>query len=275
VTFEEISRSKVYEVKKRIHIVPLGFEFERVVKSLEILEAEKIIFLDQIESDKSQPYLTEIVNYWIKKSSPLKECYSIEKCDLFSWWDTLRTISEIYFKLSPESMKIAINLSTGTKISAMAGYYASLICPKIEIYYSKMSNYQEDKIEGAPLSSGFDMNIEVPKIMIKIPEKHIIHFLKLFSDQIQSLDRDYLYKRDCVSFLKILDPERFAEHLREVSESSRTVSTRSYRLLKKKYISPLIGWKFLIIWVDGRERIKLTQEGLRNLRIYTNFYKIR
>jgi predicted transcriptional regulator len=265
----EMTDEDIVRTPLRTHIVPLGFEFERIIQPLDVLRAEKVIFLKQTNGTLGLPYLEKIREHWkLTKSTLLKKNTLIE-CELFDWWDVVTKISKIYRESKAQHDELHINLSSGTKICAMAGYYACLITD-IQPYYAQMENYAPNTESPTPISSGFARNLKIPYIRIKKPDRSLIWFLKLFKDS-SGADRQ-LTKRDCVDFIFIIDPDIKHSHDLQAKKSNRIVATISYTVLKNKYIEPLLGWGYIKISRKPREKIKITKDGERNLQIYSNFY---
>jgi hypothetical protein len=252
----------------------LGFEDERIYVPLANLNAEKVVFLDQIHSKESHPFLNNIYSYWEKVQSKLLSNNEVRYCDLFDWWDILLKISEIYRDFPVETYEIFINLSSGSKISAMAGYHACLL-GEITPYYARMKNYAIKREKNQPISSGFLKNIKIPLSSIKKPPKNIIQFLDFFEQILKKKNLKSLSKKELIPVMQMVrsiqNQEKDNLNTIEIDE----ISTKLYNMLKKEYLKPLQDWNFIRYSNEYEKAIFITAEGKHNLAIYRNFYRIR
>jgi hypothetical protein len=120
----------------RVHIAPVGYEVRRVTEPLVRLRADRVYLVTLNAEDSAQ-------KYWKDVHRVLRTEYkSIEVRDIFEEiWDFYRVLSR-YGKIAREEVGrgniVYVNVSTGTKVTAMVGLLSSMFWGT-SAYYARTS----------------------------------------------------------------------------------------------------------------------------------------
>jgi len=236
-------------VKLRVHIAPVGFEVDRVVLPLSDLKADKVwlIVEPDIESGKASYHYDEVKRQLISLGIVFDEM----RCDIRDLFILLNTYREI---IAQEiGNQIYINVSTGTKIEAIAGTMASMIfrddTVEITPYYAQPKNYEITPEIGQQFTSGYDGVIQLPNYRIERPKSRLIKTLRIIRDGQPIRKKDLI---DCCVEKKLI----------EVDSNSKHPESAKHSQLSKNLIEPLLQWNLISVSERGkRSRISITQDG--------------
>jgi len=241
-------------VKLRVHIAPVGFEVDRVVLPLVDLKADKVwlIIEPNIESSDASYHYNEIQER-LDSLGVLSDKKQCEIHDLFGLLNIYRKIID-----DEKGNQIFINVSTGTKIEAIAGTMASMIfrdsTTEITPYYAKPKNYEITPEKGQQFTSGYDGVIQLPNYRIERPKPRLIKALKIIQDG------QPIRKKDLIDYC-------VKEKLIEIDPNSKHPESAKHSQLSKNLIEPLQQWDLISVSERGkRSRICITQDGENILR---------
>ncbi|MBS7615467.1 hypothetical protein KEJ18_07060 [Candidatus Bathyarchaeota archaeon] len=227
---------------------------DRIVLPLIRLKADKIWLITEKnpEVDSAKPYLDKVKDELDKH----KIQYVVEKCGIRDMFDILKT----YRRIIEEEHKhqIFINVSTGTKIEAIAGMMACMMFKKdqrhISPYYVEPEDYNVKPTQGQPLSVGCKEIFPLPDYKIEKPDERLIHTLVIISEKGKISKKELI--QDCIN-----------ENLISVKSDARNPEVAKYSALNKNLINPLLSWRFIeVMGVGRRSRIKITEEGQNVLK---------
>jgi len=234
--------------KLRVHIAPVGFEIDRVIKPLVELKADKVwlIIEENIEQGDANYHYQEIK----KELKKLKIPFDERRCQfraLFELLNEYRMIIEV-----EHEHEIYINVSTGNKIEAIAGMMAAMMfhSEKVSVtpYYAVPKKYEIKPKEGEQFTSGYKDVIQLPNYTIERPKPHLISALKLIQES-KNASKKQLIEFFMQQKLIVIDKK---DH----SESAK------HSQLNKKFLDPLSEKKFIEIEGKGRAaRIKISPDG--------------
>ena len=115
----------------RIHIAPVGFEVERVTAPLEADRADRVYLLTRSERDAAAPFVEEVARRLEGAAWPVEvRVVRTDLWDVFHALSSLRAIFEAERRTdrnAREVLPIRVNVSTGTKITAIAGTLACML----------------------------------------------------------------------------------------------------------------------------------------------------
>lgn len=128
--------------RARVHIAPVGFEVERVVDPLLSERADRVYLLTRAERDVTAPFVEEVRRRLLRAPWPIDvRLVRTELWDVFGALGTLRSIFSAERRTdrtAPDLLPLRVNVSTGTKITAIAGTLACMLW-KGEPYYVQVS----------------------------------------------------------------------------------------------------------------------------------------
>lgn len=254
--------------KRRIHIASVGFEVDRIVLPLEKYLADKVWLLtDKSElKNEGQIFLEQVIeqienldhhcSYKVKR-------HDVENRDLFS---AMRSIREIIQEES--NHQIFVNVSTGTKIQAIAGMMACMMFKSGESqptpYYVVPNDYAHHRERGEQMTSGLKDVVCLPDYRIEKPDETLVKTLELIAEL--SEGSKSVTKKELNNVLLdngIIQTQRIESTLDQNTKVS------AYQKLDRRIINPLqTTWKCISIEGKGRgARISITPDGKNMLTL--------
>ncbi|MHB8352662.1 MAG: HFX_2341 family transcriptional regulator domain-containing protein, partial [Thermoplasmata archaeon] len=126
----------------RIHICPVGFEVERVTEPVLSERADRVYLLTRRDDDDAAPFVEEVVRRIERAPRPIE--VEVRRADIWDVFGALRAFRAIFEeegrgdRRSTEVVPLRVNVSTGTKITAIAGTLACMLW-KGEPYYAQVT----------------------------------------------------------------------------------------------------------------------------------------
>ena len=233
--------------KLRIHVCPIGYEVDRIVKSAIELRAERVWIIKEKESskEKAKKFIKSVEVGLKNKNIEVKE-KGVSRDDLF---DNLRVMKEIF--QCEENNEIHVNVSAGSKIQAIASMMA---CMMFKEYNPKPYYVEPKKYENPinkPQSSGVNRIIPLPNYEIKKPEDKLIKALDIIHQNKGKITKKKMAERVIKAGLI------------EVDDTDKKIDQGDYAKLDHHFIKPLKNiWHFITIKKIGRNHlIEITPIG--------------
>lgn len=137
-----ISRTPDGDPRARIHIAPVGFEVERITEPILSDRADRVYLLTRSERDAAQPFVDAVVRRLRAAPWPVEvRVTPTEIWDVFGALGAFRQIFEGERRVDRHDssvVPIRVNVSTGTKITSIAGTLSCMLW-KGEPYYVRVS----------------------------------------------------------------------------------------------------------------------------------------
>jgi len=233
-------------IPDRIHIVPLGYEEDRVFKTANRLKANYVILLRHNGDTNDDAANTHFENV----CEGLRENeieYDVKKCDLFDMYGSLGEISQLIVDNQKE--EVFVNLSTGSKVTAIAGMIACMATGEATPYYVRAEKYAEIPV-------GVDRIDKLPAYHIQPPKPEQIKILDLLNSNGPST------KRELIEYGNEYDLPFYSEHQAEEFKAR-------YPVLASKIINPLSERGCLNIQEQGRKKkVNINKRGKDTLRAF-------
>ena len=179
-------------LKERVHIIPVGFEKDRIVLPVLKLKADRVYLIVESESDSVKNFV-EYAKKEFKKYGISFEEVKCHRNDLFKNLLNLREIIE-----KEKKNLIYINISSGSTVTSIAGVMASMLFKEKNIsiipYYAKPTRYISEGKK--PESSGLDEIFEIPNYETHLPKPHLIKVMKFIGGKTEGIR-----KKDLVDFV--------------------------------------------------------------------------
>jgi hypothetical protein len=132
----------VGDPRSRVHIAAVGFEVERVTDAIRGDRADRVYLLRRAERDAATPFLTAVERRL--RSLPWSPEVHVVTTDIWDLFASLAAYRHIFAaeqrldRRATEPVPLRVNVSTGTKITAIAGTLACMLW-KGEPYYVRVS----------------------------------------------------------------------------------------------------------------------------------------
>lgn len=250
-------------IQNRVQIVPLGFEYARLKEPILHWKADVVVAIEYAESDREIPFLSALVD-------ELDQNERIEldrrECDLFELYDALGTITEAITDYEMDD--VYVNLSAGSKITAIAGMIACMASGASPIYARPDYGPDGEQIPDEPLHDEVAEVFELPTYSIDRPMNMHIEFLAhIEAGTTAETHGRYqgVPKKELIEFA--IDQEF------DFAVKSETTSQKGYyRLLDRHVIVPLVEHGYIEIEKVGRQKFaSLTSDGKNVLRAFRHF----
>ena len=251
------------ETKKRVHIMPLGFENDRIVSPAKRESADKVILLDYIADDIERPAYHAEVKEELKNSGVKLE---IESCNLFDLYESIATIAAIAVDETEAGNIVYVNLATGSTITGIAGMIACMVTHQTYPYYVQGDEYNAGTEE--PIVETAKAPEKLPQYPMDHPEKQHIEVLGFLKRQRNketegNAKNTKVYKKDIISYGK-------ENGLEFVSEYSGDTEKGYYRRLERHVLEPLEQKGYVEIKEQGRKKLsEITETGENTHRAFS------
>lgn len=127
---ERRRRTRDGDPHARVHVAAVGFEVERVTEAVLEDRADRVYLLTQAGDDAAAPFVAEVVRR-LRRARSIE--VRVEKTAIWDVFATLRTLRDIFERErridrhARGVVPVRVNVSTGTKISAIAGTLACML----------------------------------------------------------------------------------------------------------------------------------------------------
>ncbi|WP_251341228.1 DUF6293 family protein [Haloplanus halophilus] len=246
-------------VAERVHVMPLGFEHDRIVEPAVEYRADRVILLDWIADDIERPAYHEDVLADLDSAG-----IDVERreCALFDLYDSIAVVAEIATdEATPDgeddvANEVYVNLATGSKITAIGGMIACMVTGAAHPYYVRAERYASGT---EPVGYGMELAIDLPTYPMDRPDRQQIAVLdRLVEEGACSkkalirfgADRDLPFIRDCD----------------RPFDGSGKPTKQAYARLRRHVVDPLREREFVTVEAAGTtRRVRATEAG-RNAR---------
>lgn len=252
--------------QKKIHIVPMGYEIDRIEIPLRDIGADRVYLItDENEGKTGLLYLKEL-NRRIKKLIREKDL-TILNCAMWDFRQLMSLLCELVRKEKSAGNFVYINLSSGSKLSAIAGTLASLMYGAVP-YYAQAEKYniEHPDIEGGKIkgiTSGVKKILKIPAYTIEPPADELIRALAILLEHDGRISqKEYIFELENQGLLKDAT-EKWGKR--------KEVTKKGYAKAKRHYFEKLEdkGW----VEKKGKGRssyIKITEEGKNTFETFIN-----
>jgi len=237
------------DVPKRVHIVPLGYELDRIVRPVVDGNADEVILLepDADREDVDRPSYHETARQRVRDEGIRTETV---ECDIFNLFSSLGTIAEISNRLCDHN--VYVNLASGSKVTAIGGMIACMVTGAIP-YYVRAEEYAGG--EERPVASGAKPPETLPKYPIEEPNPERVAVLAYVERNQPVTKRDLIDhgRREGLPFVERYDTEGVQNPKRGYY---RRLNTHVVRAAREPRVRRDRGTLQVSVPVRHRERIE-------------------
>ena len=235
----------------RIHIVPVGYDSTRVTEPLLSKKADKVYFIRHVGDKGYSRYYDFITSELHDTGIEIHE----EFVDIWDLFQCIRKFKEIVN--SEKDNHFYVNVSTGSKITAIAGMLTSMLMPHVEPYYVHIE-YSSQKIQKKIKKDVVKESNELPVFEINQPPNEYLVTLSLLSKY------DYMKKSKLIEELE----EKNIIKQKDMNKSFFSEHAKHSQL--RAILDPMErNWDFINIEGKGKKsRVKITSQGNFALKIF-------
>lgn len=250
-------------VRNRVQIAPLGFEYARLREPILHWKADVVVAIDYSDGRREIPYQTALLD---ELAGNDRIDLDRRSCDLFDLYDALGAITGAITDY--ESDDVYVNLSAGSKITAIAGMIACMASEASPIYARPDYGPDGERIPAEPLHDEVESMFELPTYPIERPSALLIAFLaKIDEGSEDSSHGRYrgTSKKELIEFAR-------EEEFPFVAQSEAATQKGYYRLLDRHVTAPLREKGYVETEQVGRRKyVSLTPQGENTLRAFRHF----
>ena len=188
---------------KRVHVIPIGLEVDRILEGFKEYPANYAVFV------KSKKIGSEVERIARENAESVKEKikYTVEIDDIELDYHDFKTsfveFKRLFEKLQDRGYSVYVNLSSGTRIVASAALIASFLTGARPYYVvPKKYNYPEGK---TVLSEGAEKILTIPTLNVTLPNEEEVKILHALAEAGGKVSKQV----DLIPFLE--DKEFFKE----------------------------------------------------------------
>jgi hypothetical protein len=235
------------DVAERVHLMPVGYENDRIVLPAERFQADRVVLL-AYEDETDHPSYQETVRERLAEAGIDHETV---RCDIFDFYDCIGTVAELATRFADH--EVYVNLASGSKVTAIGGMIACMATGATP-YYVRAEHYAAET--DGDVAEGIHSVTELPTYPMESPEPQHVAVM-------DHVDReDGARKRDLIDYGK----ERGLPFIAEREAANRK---SEYRLLDSHVLDPLAANGYVTLEDVGRStRVSLTESGVNTLRAF-------
>jgi hypothetical protein len=228
-----------YQVPDRVHIMPVGFEEDRIFKTAQELKADQVVLIVNRNDSEEERVHRDVAEAKLRELGYDPE---IVDCDIFNLYESLGAIARVISRYEDED--VHVNVSTGSKVTAIAGMIAAMMS-RANAYYVRAEKYKNEDVP-----RGIKDIFELPRYPIEKPDLQHILILEYLNES----SRQKVTKSDLIDFAELQGLQFISN--KDVSRKAK------YRLLDNHIIEPLLNDGYITISEEGRNRIvDISEEG--------------
>jgi hypothetical protein len=235
------------EVAERVHLMPVGYENDRIVLSAERLRADRVVLLRYVD-ETAHPSYVETVRERLDDRGIDHETVA---CDIFDFYDSIGTVAELATRFADH--EVYVNLASGSKVTAIGGMIACMATGATP-YYVRAERYAAETDDD--VAEGIHSVTELPTYPMESPEPQHVAVMDY-------VDREGgARKRDLIDFGK-------EAGLAFIADRDAANRKSEYRLLDSHVLGPLAEHGYVELEDVGRStRVSLTGSGRNTLRAF-------
>lgn len=165
------------DVRDRVHIIPLGYERDRVVVPPVRMGADTVVLVKHSRDDPENypEYYDDIFEAFDESAVQVAEV----NADIFDLYDALGTIAGLIQKYDHDD--VYVNLATGGKVTAIAGMIACMVTEAATPYYVSADTYGDHRQE--PVARNVTNISNLPTYPIDAPTPEQVQMLAYIAEE--------------------------------------------------------------------------------------------
>jgi len=235
------------DVAERVHLMPVGYENDRIVLPAERFQADRVVLL-AYEDETDHPSYQETVRERLAEAGIDHETV---RCDIFDFYDCIGTVAELATRFADH--EVYVNLASGSKVTAIGGMIACMATGATP-YYVRAEHYAAET--DGDVAEGIHSVTELPTYPMESPEPQHVAVM------------DYVERENGARKRDLIDFGKEAE-LPFIADRDAANRKSEYRLLDSHVLGPLAENGYVELEEVGRStRVTLTESGRNTLRAF-------
>jgi hypothetical protein len=243
------------QVSKRVHLIPMGYEKDRITVPALEYNADEAILLEPSTDEKGvhRPAYHDNIRDMLQEGGVDVETV---ECDIFNLYESLGTVAQLANEFSEHH--VYVNLASGSKVTAIGGMIACMATGATP-YYVRAQEYAGG--DETPVAEGVK-NIEMlPKYHIEAPERQNIEILSYIKESDGTLT-----KHDLIEFGKQNELPFISRY---DTDGVNNPDRGYYRRLNTQVISPLADAGFINVEKHSKyQYVTITESGENQLQAF-------
>jgi Family of unknown function (DUF6293) len=247
--------------RARIHIVPVGFEVERITEPLTTDRVDRVYLVTRPDRDAAAPFVDEVVRRLARAPWPIE--VRLVRTNL---WDPFEALAAYRGVFEAERraerrvhgvLPIRVNVSTGTKITAIAGTLACMLWNGEPYYVQVSRSWYSDRTPRVRAVHDVVERVDPVNVYeLRAPASELIEVLEALARRGGSLR-----KRELIRELGLDRPAK---------DGGRVASPQAQHGRLRRRLEPLEQrWGFVASEARGpRARVRLTDQGRVALTLF-------
>ena len=244
-----------------MHIVPVGFEVERVTEPLLDERADRVYLITRRERDAAAPFVEEVTRRLRRAPGPID--VRIVGTDPWSVFETLATYRGIFeaerraTRGAPGILPLRVNVSTGTKITAIAGTLACMLWNGDPYYVQVSRSWYSDRTPRVGAVHDVVDRVEPVNVYeLRAPAPELVEVLDALARRGGSLRKRELLRELALD--------------RRTRDGGAALSAQAQHGRLRRRLEPLEQrWGFVHTEATGpRARVALTEQGRVALALF-------
>ena len=235
------------DVAERVHLMPVGYENDRIVLSAERFRADRVVLLEY-DDETGHPSYVETIRERLDERGIDHESVT---CDIFDFYDSIGTVAELATRFDDHD--VYVNLASGSKVTAIGGMIACMATGATP-YYVRAERYAAES--DGDTAEGIREVTELPTYPMESPDPQHVAVMDYLSRE------DGARKRDLITFSK-------EAKLPFIADRDAANRKSEYRLLDSHVLDPLRENGYVTVRERGRSKlVELTEAGENTLRAF-------
>ncbi len=254
----------------RVHVAPVGFEFDRVILPALDMKADKIYLLFLTHEpgvpDINWPFVQRIQEALIQKGYRENEDLLLVQTNIFDLYACLVTIAGIFGQEQRAGNQIFFNVSSGGRIPSFAGLLGCMYFGGTPYYCHPVKWDYLENLKG-PITSGMRKWELVPAHAIDRPASDLITFLESIDTYLtQKPTARVITRHGCAELLPKLESED--------AENKDKIESKQYNRVARM-LDKLLHMDYISYTDERRKKIAPTTEGKNAVKIFKEYDRAR
>lgn len=244
-------------VAERVQVVPLGFEYTRLLESVRAWKADRVVAIEHVDA-ADVPFIDAFL---AELDGDDRVELEVRTCDIFDFYDALGTVAAVIHDYADDD--VYVNVSAGSKITAIAGTIACMAVGATPLYARPDYGPDGERIPEEPLHDAVAETFALPTYHVDHPPREHVAVLRYVAEHADGEGR-----YEGVSKGAIID---FGERTQLPFVAASNAETRKglYRSLDARVLSPLLERGCVHVESVGRTKyVSLTEHGENVLRSF-------